>query len=129
MTENDSCPVSARESYAKLNANTGGPHHQGQTSREAQTALDEIDQLRRWKSEAIIVLNEWEDVWQRAGRPGPLGESKAAAVRRMIADAFVEALGLDPDMSLTRLREDLHIASVIRDLGGEGYIEYLLEES
>ena len=50
--------MSAREDYAKLNANTSGPRHQGQTSCEAQAALDEIDRLRRWKAEALIVLDE-----------------------------------------------------------------------
>lgn len=38
--------VAAREDYAKLHANTSGSHHQGQTSQEAQAALDEIDRLR-----------------------------------------------------------------------------------
>ena len=37
---------SARETYVKLHANTSGPSHQGQTSTEAQAALDEIDALR-----------------------------------------------------------------------------------
>lgn len=40
-------PADARETYAKLHANTSGPSHQGQTSREAQAALDEINRLRR----------------------------------------------------------------------------------
>jgi hypothetical protein len=39
-------PSSAREDYAKLHANTSGPSHQGQTSQQAQQALDEIDRLR-----------------------------------------------------------------------------------
>lgn len=39
-------PVAAREDYAKLHANTFGSGHQGQTSQEAQAALDEIDRLR-----------------------------------------------------------------------------------
>lgn len=38
--------VTARDDYAKLDANTSGPSHQGQTSQEAQAALDEIDRLR-----------------------------------------------------------------------------------
>ena len=36
----------SRETYAKLDANTSGPSHQGQTSTEAQAALDELDKLR-----------------------------------------------------------------------------------
>lgn len=37
---------SARETYAKLHANTFGPSRAGETSSEAQAALDEIDRLR-----------------------------------------------------------------------------------
>jgi hypothetical protein len=36
----------------------------------------EIDQLRRWKAEATIVLDEWDAVWRAAGRPGALGQTK-----------------------------------------------------
>lgn len=38
--------TAARETYAKLHANNSGPHCQGQTSQEAQAALDEVDALR-----------------------------------------------------------------------------------
>lgn len=41
----------------------------------------DIAHLRQWKAEAIVVLSEWDDVWKAAGCPGPLGGSKAAAVR------------------------------------------------
>lgn len=44
----------------------------------------ELDQLRRWKEEAMLVLAEWERVWEAAGRAGPLGGSKAENVRRKI---------------------------------------------
>ncbi len=45
--ETDRCEITpSRETYAKLHANTSGPSHQGQTSTEAQAALDEIDRLR-----------------------------------------------------------------------------------
>ena len=48
--------MSAREDYAKLHANTSGPHHQGQTSRQAQEALDEIDRLRvRSEAEQVVI--------------------------------------------------------------------------
>ena len=50
--------------------------------KEAWLANEIID-LRRWKAEATVVLSEWDQVWEAAGRPGQLGESKAAAVRRM----------------------------------------------
>ncbi|MEZ5409566.1 MAG: hypothetical protein R2761_16170 [Acidimicrobiales bacterium] len=40
--------------------------------------------LRRWKAEALEVLAAWELVWEAAGRPGPLGGSKAQAVRDLL---------------------------------------------
>ena len=46
--------------------------------------LDEIEELRRWKAEATRVLSEWDDAWEAAGSPGPLGASKAAAVRELL---------------------------------------------
>lgn len=36
----------ARDDYPKLHHEHSGPSHQGQTSQEAQAALDEIDHLR-----------------------------------------------------------------------------------
>jgi hypothetical protein len=47
--------------------------------------LPELAFLRRWRAEAIEVLNEWEQVWEAAGRPGPLGSSKARAVGALFA--------------------------------------------
>jgi len=49
---------------------------------DAMTA--EIDRLRQWKAEAMIVLAEWDEVWEAAGKPGPLGGSKAANVLAML---------------------------------------------
>lgn len=43
----------------------------------------ELERLRAWKTEALQVLGEWEQVWEAAGRPGRLGESKAKAVARL----------------------------------------------
>lgn len=37
----------------------------------------ELQDLVRWKDEALTVLSAWEKVWQAAGRPGPLGRSMA----------------------------------------------------
>lgn len=42
-------------------------------------AADEIVRLRRWKAEAVAVLDAWNDAWMAAGRPGPLGASTAVA--------------------------------------------------
>lgn len=43
----------------------------------------ELQRLRQWKAEATEVLTAWEQVWEAAGRPGRLGESKAKAVARL----------------------------------------------
>ena len=43
-------------------------------------ATEEIERLKRWKEESIVVFNEWEKVWTAAGSPGTLGASKAKAV-------------------------------------------------
>lgn len=50
----------------------------------AKEAAAEIEALRAWKAEAIEVIGQWEKVWDALGRPGRLGESKAAAVLRFI---------------------------------------------
>lgn len=49
---------------------------------------DELRRLRAWKSEALEVLNAWEQVWEAAGRPGRPGSSKAESVRRFIENAW-----------------------------------------
>ena len=36
-----------------------------------------ITELERWKAEALVVLGQWDEVWEALGRPGPLGSSKA----------------------------------------------------
>lgn len=45
-------------------------------------AADEIERLHAWRVAAMIALSDWDDVWEAAGRPGRLGSSKAASVRR-----------------------------------------------
>ncbi len=57
--------------------------------RQMLAALDEIDNLRRWKAEAIIVLQEWDTVWLAAGQPGALGSSKAQSVRKILLDILL----------------------------------------
>ena len=58
--------------------------------------IDEIDRLTRWKREALIVIEGWEETWESAGRPGSLGESKSLAVAKQI-DEVREKLSLDGD--------------------------------
>lgn len=49
--------MSARDDYSKLDSNTRGPSHQGETSRQAQAALDEIDQLRAENSRLRCIAD------------------------------------------------------------------------
>lgn len=53
---------------------------------EEASLLTEVERLRSWKAEAMLVLGEWETVWLAVGQPGPLGSSKAASVRRFVED-------------------------------------------
>ena len=50
---------------------------------EFKELIDEIESLRRWKAEAIVVIDQWEEVWVAAGRPGPVGAFKAHSVRNL----------------------------------------------
>jgi len=50
-------------------------------------AANELERLRQWKAEAMEVLGQWEQVWEAAGQPGPLGGSKAEAVLALFVDA------------------------------------------
>jgi hypothetical protein len=54
--------------------------------RQMLAALDEIDLLRRWKAEAMLIMAEWDEVWEAAGRPGPLGKSKARIIQQVLLD-------------------------------------------
>jgi hypothetical protein len=40
--------------------------------------------LRAWKEGAMEELGRWDRVWEIAGRPGPLGVSKAESTARYI---------------------------------------------
>lgn len=55
-------------------------------------AAARIKELHWWKAQATQLLNEWDKVWEAAGCPGPLGESKAANTLR----ALNEPIGPDP---------------------------------
>lgn len=53
---------------------------------EMSKALDEIDNLRRWKAEATEVILGWERVWEACGSPGPLGGRKSYNVLRVLRE-------------------------------------------
>jgi hypothetical protein len=66
--------MSARDDYPQL-ARAWGT--------DIARALDEIDNLRRWKDEAMQVLAEWQqcyDTLAESGHPAPLGMSMARHV-------------------------------------------------
>lgn len=46
---------------------------------EVERLQVEVEQLRRWRTEATLALNEWDKVYQALGQPGALGDSLAAA--------------------------------------------------
>lgn len=75
--------MSAHDDYPTL---IGITSYDPELKRELAHVLDEIDRLRAWKAEAMVVLAEWDEVWEAAGRPGPLGASKAANVRKFLLD-------------------------------------------
>jgi len=54
-------------------------------------ADDELVALRRWKAEAMVVLTEWDRLWEDCGSPGPLGGSKAVNTRRFVNDLIARA--------------------------------------
>ena len=60
-------------------------------------AADRIEHLEQWKAEALTVLAEWENVWEAAGKPGPLGSSKALATMYHIEQARNEIAELHVD--------------------------------
>lgn len=62
--------MSARSDYPKAHANTSGPSHQGETSRQTQSALDEVDRLRKINSELVCRANDTNlaDVLMRANQ-------------------------------------------------------------
>jgi hypothetical protein len=71
----------ACDDYPAIATHSRWPNSEG---KECENALKEIDSLRRWKEEALIVLTEWDKVWEAAGRPGLLGASKASNTQALI---------------------------------------------
>lgn len=62
--------------------------------------IDVLTSLARWKNEALVILGEWDLVWEALGRPGRIGESKAKEsldevleLRKLVAEG-IEAFRL-----------------------------------
>lgn len=47
----------------------------------AETLSEQVAALEMWKESAMQVLAEYDAAWEAAGKPGPLGGSKARALR------------------------------------------------
>lgn len=46
--------------------------------------LDEVQRLQAWKAEAIVVLDGWDEVFDRCAFPATIGDLKSAAVGSFI---------------------------------------------
>ena len=74
----------------------------------AWAMVEEAERLERWKSEATIVINGWEAVWEAAGRPGGLGSLKYVATREHIEQQAEEIRNLQAEKAdLLHIRDDL----------------------
>lgn len=77
-------------------------------------AADILEADGRWRAEATLVLSQWDEAWDKAGRPGHLGQSKSDgmldafnALRALIREVVewpraLDAVGAD---LATRLQE------------------------
>lgn len=81
----------------------------------------EVRELEAWKKSAMQVLDEWEKVWEAAGRPGKLGASKAASVLALLPklrDALADTHRMDAlESTLIALTNQAVTASV--DMSGK----------
>lgn len=76
---------------------------------DARKALDvPAVGLRRWKQEAIVVMDQWQEIWELLGKPGKAGESVAVATL-----AEVKAIKAERD----RLRQ--RVTHVVRTATGK----------
>lgn len=47
------------------------------TPTDIAALIAEVERLRRWKREAMLVMGDWEQLYETLGRPGMIGQSKA----------------------------------------------------
>lgn len=92
--------MSAWTDYPAIAIHTrNAPAGEAQSCRDA---LDEIDRLRRWKAEAIEVLQRWDDVAVRFDLSGHLCEFTADAVGAEIDDLRRRLAEASPDATRRR---------------------------
>ena len=61
--------------------------------------LNELEHLKSCKESAISVLSKWDKVWEEAGRPGPLGTSKAENVLAFIKSSHLKSTSGDREVT------------------------------
>lgn len=93
--------MTARDDYQNLDsiATGHGVRQLEDAEEEAILALDELDDLRRWRSEALDLLNQWfgvADVVESA-YPCPLGHSRVENALRFVLKATVPTVGTSSD--------------------------------
>ncbi len=49
---------------------------------------DQIRELQMWKESAMVVLKDWDEVWEAAGKPVKYGDSKSKSVREYLTAAI-----------------------------------------
>ena len=81
---------------------------------ELEAQATRITELERWKAEALVVLGQWDEVWEALGRPGPLGSSKAVEALTEAhrlratdppADVHSPATAAPPNLDIRRERD------------------------
>ena len=73
---------------------------------EDSEMVEEIERLRRWKSEATVVMAEMEKAWGDVGMPGELGQSHAIAMRDEIKRLRLEVSFLQADARMVEIADD-----------------------
>jgi len=58
----------------------------------ARSAFRHIEELEAWKASAMRVLREWDQVFERLGRPGKPGDSKALATLAYLTTGKAEVM-------------------------------------
>ena len=78
--------------------------------------VDEIMRLRRWKTEALDVLNGWHRVWAAAGAPGRLGERHSDAVADEIVRLRALVLTTAARATTDTAEHTAHLEQCLRDM-------------
>lgn len=73
-------------------------------------AADEIERLRRWKTDATYVLDAWQEAWESAGISGSLGATKSEAMLDEITRLRAEVTQLTAESEEWDADTERHVA-------------------